>query len=243
MCTTSSAVLGFEPLILSSKDLVLSYARRIGQLATVYYSSTTGYALSSIEDSSQKILFSSKFLKMLNMPTFPSCLCLKPIFDISQDITNPQPSETSLMQNVEVFDNRISLYFSFMFYFSLFQALWKIEIAFRMVLFWQDTEEPVTPCLSPSPVPVLPPNISISPVHTETTLPTSPTTSYYEADEGTTQDTAPTDLIPSDCPLSPITTHTGLITISSDNAPQERASLLIPSAPLYTETEQLRRNL
>src|SRR5882757_430969 len=243
MCTASSAVLGFEPLILSSKDLVLSYARRIGQLATVYYSSTTGYVLSSIEDSSQKILFSSKFLKTLNMPTFPSRLRLEPLLDLHQDITNPQLGETSLVQNVEVFDNRISLYFGLLFYFSLFQAQWKIEIAIRMVLFWQDTEEPVTPRSSPSPVPVLPPQISISPVHTETALPTSPTTSYYEADEGTAQDTAPMDLTPTDHPLSPITAHTGLITISSDNAPQERASPLIPSAPLYTETEQLRRNL
>src|SRR5882757_4859650 len=243
MCTTSSAVLGFEPLILSSKDLVLSYARRIGQLATVYYSSTTGYVLSSIEDSSQKILFSSKFLKTLNMPTFPSRLRLEPLLDLSQDITNPPLNETSLVQNVEVFDNRISLYFGFLFYFSLFQAQWKIEVALRMVLFWQDTEEPVTPRSSPSPVPVLPPQTSISPVHTETTLPTSPTMSYYEADEGTAQDTAPMDLNPTDHPLSPITAHTGVITFSSDNAPQTRASPLIPSAPLYTETEQLHRNL
>src|SRR5882757_1995448 len=125
------------------------------------------------------------------MPTFPSHICFEPILDISQDITNPQPGDTSLMQNVEVFDNRIKLYFGFMFYFSLFQALWKIEITFRMVLFWQNTKEPVTPCLSPSPVPVLPPTISISPVHTETTLPTSPTMSYYEADAGTASDTAP----------------------------------------------------
>src|SRR5882757_6673921 len=177
------------------------------------------------------------------MPTFPSCLRLEPILDISQDITNPLPGDTSLMQNVEVFDNRISLYFGFLFYFSLFQALWKIEITFRMVLFWQETEEPVTPRSSPSPVPVLPPNISISPVHTETTLPTSPTTSYYKADEGTAQDMAPMDLTPSDRPLSPITAHVGTITFSSDNAPQAHASLLIPSAPLYTETEQLRQNL
>jgi len=31
-----------------------------------------------------------------------------------------------------------------------------------MVLFWQDMEEPVTPSPSPSPVQVLPPQISIS---------------------------------------------------------------------------------
>src|SRR5882757_11322061 len=177
------------------------------------------------------------------MPTFPSRIRFEPILDISQDITNPLPGDTSLMQNVEVFDNHIKLYFSIMLYCSLFQVLWKIEITFRMVLFWQDTEEPVTPHSSPSPVPVLPPNILISPANTETTLPTSPTTSYYEADKGTAQDTAPMDLTPTDRPLSPITAHTGLITISSDNAPQERASPLIPSAPLYTETEQLHRNL
>src|SRR5882757_9564845 len=122
------------------------------------------------------------------MPTFPSCIHFKPILNISQDITNPTPGDTSLMQNVEVFDNHIKLYFSLMIYCSLIQSIWTLKIAFRMVLFWQDTEEPVTPHSSPSPVPVLPPQISISPVHTETTLPTSPTTSYYEADEGTAQD-------------------------------------------------------
>src|SRR5882757_6277843 len=177
------------------------------------------------------------------MPTFLSHLHLEPILDISQDITNPQPGETSLMQNIEVFNNQISLYFGFLFYFSLFQALWKIEIAFRMVLFWQDTEEPVTPRSSPSPVLVLPPQILISRVHTETTLPKSPTMSYYEADEGTAQDMAPMDLTPLDRPLSPITAQTGIITFSSDNAPQTCASPLIPPVPLYTETEQLRRNL
>src|SRR5882757_5073231 len=79
------------------------------------------------------------------MPTFPSHIRFEPILDISQDITNPTHGNTALMQNVEVFDNRIKLYFGIMCYFSLFQALWTLEIAFRMVLFWQDTEEPVTP--------------------------------------------------------------------------------------------------
>src|SRR5882757_9345802 len=125
------------------------------------------------------------------MPTFPSRIRFEPILDISQDIANPLPSETALMQNVELYDNRIKVYFGFLFYFSLFQALWKIEIACRMVLFWQDTEELVTPSLSPSPVPVLPPTISISPATTPATLATSPTASYYEADEGTAEDTAP----------------------------------------------------
>src|SRR5882757_5332426 len=163
------------------------------------------------------------------MPTFPSRIHFEPILDISQDIANPPPSNTSLMQNVEVFDNCIKLYFGFMFYFSLFQALWKIEIAFRMVFFWQDMEETVTPRSSPSPVSVLPPTISISPVNTDATLPTSPTTSYYEADKGTARDTAPRPMdimpspSPSDCPLSPITTHTAPITTSSDNTPQTRA--------------------
>src|SRR5882757_2974618 len=183
------------------------------------------------------------------MPTFPSRIRFEPILDISQDITNPAPDVTALMQNVEVFDNHIKLYFGFMLYFSLFQALWKIEIAFRIVLFWQDTEEPITPSSSPSPVPVLPPTISISPAATEATLPTSPTTSYYEADEGTARDTAPRpmDITPSpdssDRPLSPITAHRAPITISSDNAPQTRAVELTPSAPLYSEAEQLRRDL
>src|SRR5882757_6119147 len=205
--------------------------------------------LSSIEDSSQKIFISSKFFKTLNMPTFPSCIRFEPILDISQDITNPQPGDTSLMQNVEVFNNRIKLYFGFMFYFSLFQALWKIEIAYRMVLFWQDMEEPVTPHLSPSPAPVLPPQISISPVHTETTLPMSPMTSYYKADKGTAHDmgsppmTHSPELTSLDCLLSPITAHNGTTNNSSDNAPETRASLLIPSAPLYMEAEQLHRNL
>src|SRR5882757_3632751 len=183
------------------------------------------------------------------MPTFPSRIRFEPILDISQDITNPAPDVTALMQNVEVFDNHIKLYFGFMLYFSLFQALWKIEIAFRIVLFWQDTEEPITPSSSPSPVPVLPPTISISPAATEATLPTSPTTSYYEADEGTARDTAPRpmDITPSpdssDRPLSPITAHRAPITVSSDNAPQTRAVELTPSAPLYSEAEQLRRDL
>src|SRR5882757_10164431 len=48
---------------------------------------------------------------------------------------------------------------------------------------------------------------------------------------------------PSDRPLSPITAHTAPITTSSDNAPQTRAVELTPSAPLYLETEQLRRDL
>ena len=38
--------LGFEPLLYSSKNLLLSYARRIGQLAIVYYTSTTIEVLS-----------------------------------------------------------------------------------------------------------------------------------------------------------------------------------------------------
>src|SRR5882757_9447585 len=167
------------------------------------------------------------------MPTFPSRIRFEPILDILQDITNPPPDVTALMQNVEVFDNRIKLYFGFMLYFSLFQALWKIKIAFRMVLFWQNTEEPVTPSSSPSPVPVLPPTISISPAATEATLPTSPTTSYHEADEETARDTAPRHM---DVTPAPITT-------SSDNAPQTRAVELTPSAPLYSEAEQLRRDL
>ena len=61
-----SAVFGFEPLILFSKDLVLSYARRIGQLATVYYSLTTGYVLSSIEDSSQQAPIQYLFGQLIN---------------------------------------------------------------------------------------------------------------------------------------------------------------------------------
>ena len=93
------------------------------------------------------------------MPAFPSRLRFEPILEISQDITNPAPGDTSLMQNVEVYDNRLKLYFGFLLFFSLFQALWKIEIAFRIVLFWQDNEEPVSPRSSPSPVPVLPPTI------------------------------------------------------------------------------------
>src|SRR5882757_138007 len=147
------------------------------------------------------------------MPTFPSHIRFEPILDISQDITNPTHGDTSLMQNVEVFDNRIKLYFGIMCYFSLFQALWTLEIAFRMVLFWQDMEEPVTPSPSQSPVLVLPPQISISPTHTATTLPTSPTTSYYKADKGTAQDmgsppmTHTPELMSPDHPLSPITAH------------------------------------
>src|SRR5882757_5301005 len=123
------------------------------------------------------------------MPTFPSRFRFEPILDLSQDITNPAPNKTSLMQNIEVFDNRIKIYFSLMLYCSIFQSLWTLKIAFRIVLFWQDTEEIVTPSPSPSPVPVLPPTISISPASPSTTLPTSPMTSSYEADEGTAHDT------------------------------------------------------
>ena len=177
------------------------------------------------------------------MPAFPSRLRFEPILEISQDITNPAPGETSLMQNVEVYDNRLKLYFGFLLFFSLFQALWKIEIAFRIVLFWQDNEEPVTPRSSPSPGPVLPPILSIAPL-----IPTSPTTSYHEADEETVSDTGSPaetnspELASSDRPLSPITAH-GPITNSSDNAPEVSVSPLIHPTPLYTEAEQLRRTL
>src|SRR5882757_6655533 len=154
------------------------------------------------------------------MPTFPSRFRFEPILDLTQDIANPPTHDTSLMQNVEVFNNRIKIYFGLMIYCSLFQSLWTLEIAFRIVLFWQDTEEIVTPSPSQSPVPVLPPTISISPASPSTMLPTSPTTSYYEADEGTAHDTGSLpmthglELTSSDCPLSPITAHSGIITIS-----------------------------
>src|SRR6267143_6356597 len=123
------------------------------------------------------------------MPNYPSCLRLEPVLEITQVVDGPPPNDCVLVQNLDVYPTRITIYFGFIIQFLFFQSLWTIEIALRMVLFWSPAgEESVTSSPSPEPIPVQPLFTWNSPTLPHTPLPASPnTSSYHEADEGTTR--------------------------------------------------------
>src|SRR5258707_4563251 len=84
------------------------------------------------------------------MPTYPSRLRLEPLLQISQTLEGPPPPETQLLQSIEVYPAEVKIYFGFLYHLLIFQSLWTIEIAFRMVLHWETTGDSVTPSPSPS---------------------------------------------------------------------------------------------
>src|SRR5258707_15302059 len=125
------------------------------------------------------------------MPTYPSRLRLEPLLQISQTLAGPPPPETQLLQSIEVYPTQVKIYFGFLFHLLIFQSLWTIEIALRMVLHWETTGDSVTPSPSPSPIPIQPPFI------TPTPAPPSPNnSSYHEADEGIEEENHSSPLAP-----------------------------------------------